>query len=152
MFKFPRFSSAATAGFTLMEVMLVVGIMAIFTAFVFSNVLRPQQRASLDSAVVQLVTDLRSQQLKSMLGESETGADADVYGVYFATTSYALYRNTYPAGNSANFTLNVGPEINFVSITFPSSRVSFARQSGDVQSWSSTTNSVIVRNVQTNEE
>lgn len=143
---------SSSAGFTLVELMVVMTIFAILTAMIFANIVRPQQVASLDSAVSQLVADLRSQQLKAMLGESETGTDADTYGIFFSPTAYTLYRGAYTAGNGANFTVTVGPDINFTSITFPSSRVSFARQSGDVQSFSTTTNSVIVRNIQTNEE
>ena len=74
-------------GFTLMELIIIMGLLASLFVFSSINLLRPQRSSSLEVTLTQVVADLRHQQLKAMTGENGGGD----FGVYFETGSYYLF-------------------------------------------------------------
>ncbi len=123
-------------GFTLIEVLVTAAITGILLSFVYINVLQPQGATSLTSATNTLITDLRSQQLKSMTGEND-GVNATPSGVAFGTTSYTLI----PEG----FVVSLPANTRFSSVAFPSQAISFATASGSVINYSATGNTVTLQ-------
>lgn len=120
-------------GFTLVELILVMGIFAVLVSFASINLLRPQSGFSLDTAVTTLAADLKEQQLKAMAGDSDGQPTARPFGVYFESSHYILFRGeTYSSTDPSNFTVNLGDNLNIVSVSFPSAQVVFTRRSGEV--------------------
>ncbi len=142
-----------SAGFTLIEMLVVVGIFLVSFSIAALTIYQPQGKASLSTTVVSLVSDLQHQQLKSMLGESEGSATAQTFGIHFESTTYTLFRGaTYSASDSNNFVVNLGQNLVLTNITFPSSQVVFNRRSGEVSGFSSGQASVTIQNTVSNEQ
>ena len=118
-------------GFTLIELLIAMGIIAIISAYAVVNLIRPQTKATLDTTVTTLITDLKSQQIKAMVGESE-GASAANYGINLETTRYTLFKgNTFNVNDSANFVVNLEGGAT-LSTTFSGNTIIFARRSGEI--------------------
>ena len=91
-------------GFTLPELLIVMGVLAILTTLATVNLLRPQHQASTVAAVNILMADIRQQQLKTMLGDTE---------------------------GFNNFSVTLEPPFQ-VSTTFPNNQIVFQAGSGEV--------------------
>ncbi len=88
------------AGFTLMEILVVMAIIAVFTAFT-PKILSSYNKYSLDSNYNELIQDLRSAVIKSMSGESGSG-----WGVHLVTGSggsFTLFKGTSYAGRDTDY-------------------------------------------------
>src|SRR3989344_9266975 len=75
-----------TSGFTLVELMVVMGIFALMLGFTSINLIRPQTQANLDTTVTTLVSDLKEQQIRAMTGDGPSD-----YGVNFEPGRYTLF-------------------------------------------------------------
>jgi len=103
-YKLSNVSVNPKRGFTLIEVMLVMAIFSLLMGFVTINLLRPQNKASVDSLSTQLIADIKQQQLKAMVGDSEGQATSQQFGVYFESDGYTLFRgSSYSASEASNF-------------------------------------------------
>ena len=91
-------------GFTLPELLIVMGIVAILTTLATVNLLRPQHQATTAAAVDTLMADMRLYQLKAML------------------------RDTQDMGS---FNATVEPPLQ-VSTTFPNNQIVFQAGSGEI--------------------
>jgi prepilin-type N-terminal cleavage/methylation domain-containing protein len=132
----------AQRGFTLIELILVVSLISILLGFITINLFRSQQNASSYALEGTLVADLRQQQLKSMIGDTEGRASADQYGIYFDTNQYIFFHGTYPPGDSSNFVINLDENFQFES---PGTHVTFQKITGEVLAGS--VSSVTLRNI-----
>jgi len=120
------------AGFTLPELLIVMAILSILFGFMTPNLLHFRQRSVLNTTVDTLVTDLKSQQNKAMVGDTEGSGTISDYGVYFETNRYILFRgSSYDPLAPSNFSINLDPSLTFSSINLPSSRVVFSKGSGE---------------------
>lgn len=120
-------------GFTLIELLVTMAITGILMTFVYINILRPQASTALTSGVNVLITDLRSQQLKSMTGDND-GLTATPAGVIFGTTSYTL--------TPQNQTISLPQNTRFSQVAYPTQQIVFATGSGEVVNYSAANNSV----------
>jgi prepilin-type N-terminal cleavage/methylation domain-containing protein len=68
-------------GFTIIELMIAMGIFVIITSLVTINLLNAQHIASIDSTVTTLIADLKQQQVKAMTGDTEGRGITDQYGI-----------------------------------------------------------------------
>ncbi len=117
--------------FTIPEVILVLGLVAVLSAFAVINLVRPQGSVSVDSAVNLLVADIKQQQLKAMIGDTQGQVSAQTFGVHFEQTRYVLFRGaSYSVGGLDNFVIDLGSNINLTSISTPD--IVFARESGEI--------------------
>jgi prepilin-type N-terminal cleavage/methylation domain-containing protein len=114
-------------GFTLIEMIVVMTIVALLLGFTTINLMRSQQTASLTSAIEMLVADLRQQQLKSMVGDTEGRAASDSYGIHFDANRYVLFHGTYVDSESTNFVINLASNMQFNS---PGFDIIFSKLSG----------------------
>ncbi len=126
-------------GFTIIELLVSIGILTILFALTTINITRLPSSASQSSSYDRLISDLRGQQTKAMAGfNPATGATTgSAFGVYFdaTTNSYTLFTGSnYSAGDANNFKVDLDPNLTFTNITFPSSQVVFAAGSGDTVS------------------
>jgi hypothetical protein len=108
-----------------------MGILAILFALTSFNLVTPQRRTSLGETITLLTSDLRTQQLKAMLGDT-AGTSPETYGIYFANDRYVLFKgSSYSAADPANFAINLTPGFIFSTVEFPGSVIIFSRGSGE---------------------
>ena len=136
-------------GFTLTELLLVMGISAILLSFGFVNLLGLTRRVYLTTTLNTLISDLRSQQADAMNGYAADGITPDTYGIYFTSASYILFRgNTYNPSDPTNFTVTLSSPLQFTNITFPGNQVVFNQGSGEINGFASGQNALSLTNPQ----
>jgi len=131
-------------GFSLIEYLLVMAIFAILAGLITINLVNTHHRVSLDTSVNTLLADLHEQQLKAMTGDTEGRMTTDPYGIVFGTNSYTLFHGTYSPSASDNFTVSLGQQIQFGTVTFPSSQIIFLKGSGEISGFSNGQNTITV--------
>lgn len=136
-------------GFTLIELLVVMGLLTVLTAMATVNFSAPQSQASLSAASMGVIGDLRSQQVSSMVGESNGQSSLQSQGIHFDTNSYTVFHgSSFVPGDPGNYVVNLDSTINFTNITFPGGNVFFAPLSGEVTGYSLATSTVTL--VETN--
>lgn len=133
-----------TEGFTLVELLLIMGIMAILISISTISFFNTRTRTVLTTNFDTFVTDLKNQQTQAMVGDTEGRGIPDAYGIYIQPTSYTLFHGTnYNPADTANFNLTV--EQGFVlSTTFSGNKVVFATNSGEIVNYTQGQNAVII--------
>jgi type II secretory pathway pseudopilin PulG len=135
-------------GFTLVELGIVFGIIALLFGFVTLNLGNVQKVTSINSVIDTLVSDMKSQQTKAMAGAGGSGA-GESYGIYFQSDRYILFTGTtYSSTNSSNFIIVLGGNIEFVSSTFADNSLVFLRQSGELSGFTDGMNTIAIQNIQ----
>lgn len=120
-------------GFTLIELMIVLGISSILFGFVVFNLVRFQNTSSQQSNTDSLISDIRTQQQKAMEGITDGRPDSDDYGVYFQTNNYILfYGSVYNPVDPDNFQVDLPADLEFQSTTLPNNSIIFTRRSGEM--------------------
>lgn len=123
--------------FTIIELTVILGMVATLMAITVINLLQAQQSANIESAMAQLVADIKTQQIRAMTGDTEGTGMVQSYGVYVTPTSYTLFRGVaYDAGEESNFTLNLETNLE-LETTFMGSQLVFAPGSGEVMDYAS---------------
>jgi prepilin-type N-terminal cleavage/methylation domain-containing protein len=136
-------------GFTLVEVLVVAGIFAALLSFVMPNLTGNQRHTQNNEAIALLVADMRDQQMKAMLGDTEGQSVSTSSGIYFETTRYTLFRgNTYSAVDNRNYVISLDPQFQFTATNLPSSQVVFTEGSGEVSNFVNDTYSITLSDTQ----
>lgn len=139
-------------GLTLVEIIIVLGIIAILTTFASYSIIRSRNAVSLDSTISSLINDVKSQQIEAMSGYTQAGVQNPYYGIYFETDKYTLFHtSSFQAGNSANFPIVLDQDNQFNPINLPGSQIIFASSSGEIQGFDSSQNHVTLKNINSNE-
>jgi len=94
-------------GFTIIEVLVVLSIFITLLGIGYVSVVGYQRRAPIGATVNTLIADIRAEQTKAMTGVS--------------VSTYQLNLATYTA-----------PENITITTTFPASRITFTKGSGDI--------------------
>jgi prepilin-type N-terminal cleavage/methylation domain-containing protein len=132
-------------GFVLIELIVVMGMLAIMTGMITISTLGSQRRAALTATVDTLVADLRSQQTKAMTGVTSGGVIPAGYGIRFQQDRYIMFRGaTYSAIDSANAPVIIDTRVNFSQIALPNFSIIFASKSGEVVGFDTQLNTVTV--------
>ena len=133
-------------GFTIIELLVVMGLIAILFGMSTINLIRPQNVASLNGASDTLVADIKSQQLLSMSGDPGTTATSQPHGLYIEGDQYTVFAaNTYSAAESSNFVIKLDTGL-ALSTTFPSSQLIFSKVSGEVSGFTAGSNTITLTN------
>lgn len=147
-------------GFTLIELLVVFGIIGIITGFSFTNVLTSKNATSFETSVTTFISDLKEQQNKAMIGDTDgTFTKPQAYGIRFGTSDYSLFQGQYYyLGGITNFKVNLGDQIQFSNIAlptqFPSNEkvIVFATSSGEIVNFVNGQNSFKIKNINTGEQ
>lgn len=122
-------------GLTLIELLIVMGIIAILMTVVTVSTLQPQRQADSTETVAVLTSDLRTAQLQAMLGDATLGSPSP-RGIYFEPFRYVLFSGSvYNSSDPANFAVDLPPGFTFSEIGFPSSLIIFSRGSGEISNF-----------------
>lgn len=130
------------AGFTTVELIIIVGIIATLVSFATVNLLKTRSTTSLTSTLNTLLADLRNQQIKSMAGDSEGRIVNSSYGIYFEANRYILFHDTYSSTDPSNYVVALEPNFQFQNILFPQNQIVFAINSGEIVNFISGSNSL----------
>lgn len=139
-------------GFTLVEIMLVTAITLILISLSVVSLSNVRNSASKNTTLEVLLADIKLQQTKSMSGDTSGQTSTAPFGIYFTSTGYTLFRgDSYSASDPTNFTIPLTSDLQFSSITFPSSQLIFEKGSGEVVNFASGSNTVTLRNIVSNQ-
>lgn len=130
------------AGLTLVELLLVVGILSVLFGIGFVGISNTQAIFTNNSSASVLISDLKNQQVKAMVGDTEGRGIPDNYGIKILSNKYVLFHgNTYNAADSANFSVPVDTGYT-LNTTFPNTTALFASNSGELVNFVSGQNSI----------
>lgn len=133
-------------GFTLVELMVVMFIVASLLAIVYIDVLSSQRKATVTSDSTQLIADIKSQQLKAMGGQNGGVAMASPSGIAFSGNTYTLYTGAkYQSSDPNNFSINLDTNLQLIS-SFSGNVLTFASGSGEVADFSSGSDTITIVN------
>lgn len=133
-------------GFTFPELVIVMGLIAMLFGLVTINLLKTQNRADVSSGIQTLISDMKNQQVKAMMGIANQ-SNPSSYGIYFENNKYTLFRGTvYLAGDSSNFVVMLSENLEFSSIALPNTTVVFLTGNGEVRDFTEGLNSLTLRN------
>lgn len=136
----------ARAGFTLVDLLLVMGLAVILFSFSALSLLRVQNKPSLDAAVTKLVADLKATQSQAMVGDSGSAGASTTWGVYIEAHRYTLFRGaSYSAGNTSNLVVDLGSTM-AIGTTFSGNSIIFVRRSGEITGFNASANRITVTN------
>lgn len=118
-------------GFTLVELLITIGIATILLGLTTINLVNVQKNTSVGATVDTLIADMRNQQTKAMSG----GAEGGNFGIFFnSSNSYTLFHgSSYVPGDPTNFTVTLDDPIS-VSSTYPGNVIIFSQGNGEVGS------------------
>jgi len=123
-------SADKASGFTLVELLVVMTILATLFSLTWINVMNPIKDTSTDSALQILIADLKSQQHNAMVGLTDNESPSS-YGIYFEETGYTLFAGTYTEGAERNYEVSLEPGLS-LSTTLVGNQVLFEHLSGEV--------------------
>ena len=118
-------------GFTLVEVLIIMGILAILFTISSLNLSNTVPQNSLNNAVELLVADLKQQQLSALTGNTEGQENSSHYGIFFTADKYTLFQgSSYDVNETSNFDVNLD-DIS-TSTTSSGSVIIFQKNSGEI--------------------
>lgn len=135
-------------GFTLIEVIIAVGIVITLLSVITFNLLRTQRTFSLTSTIDVLKADIKGQQLKAMVGRLENGVK-DNFGIYFLPNGYILFRGaSFDPSDTTNFQITLDTGAKIASTTLPNNTLVFSQLSGEIQGFTPSNNSVTIESIE----
>lgn len=117
-------------GFTLVELVVVMGIFATLAGISTISLFNIQHKTTLNASVSTFIADLKGQQLRVMVGESGGTGSASDYGLRLQDKSYTLFRSTYGTTNSV---IDLAGGLEFTS---PNYEIIFLKGSGEISTGS----------------
>lgn len=139
-------------GFTVVDLVVVMATIAVLMGLVSVNLIAVQDKAHLNTTMNTLISDLRTQQLKAMVGDTEGRENPERYGIHFDNNSYTLFHGSvYEPEESSNILVELPEKVTFENINFPFSQVIFETGSGEFVGYSDSQNSLQLVNSSSDE-
>jgi len=120
-------------GFTLIETLVVIGIFLVLAGISSMSLgnLYPQANLSVSTNV--LMSDIKTQQLKSMTGYSFSSTQIESHGVYFEPTQYTLFTgSSFSPADTRNIVISPGVNISLSTVNITGNTLIFSAGSGEV--------------------
>src|SRR3989338_3035411 len=133
----PRFAGGAEAGFTLVEIIIAIGIMVLLASVIVSGFLNFRKESLLNSSAELVVSSLLGARAKTL--SSEGGYQ---YGVHLQNDRVVLFRGAlYSAGdpNNVETVLPSAVEISAITLAGGGTDLVFARLTGATSQYGSMT-------------
>ncbi|MDO8609913.1 MAG: type II secretion system protein [bacterium] len=141
-----------TYGFTFVELVVIMGIIAISASFITLDFLKSRNTTSLNSTIQILISDINSQQLKIMSGNINNITNTP-FGIYFEPNKYTTFHSsTFTNNDPSNFVTTLDSDKTFYQINFPGSQIIFASTSGEIQNYNNAQNTIIVKSIPNNQQ
>lgn len=132
----------AKAGFTLIELVVVIGILLTLFSITLISLTTGQRNVSIQSDRNKLISDIKIQQTKAMRG---TGGGSNAFGIYFQPSQYTLFvGDSYSQSDPDNFVVSLIQGVIFSGITFPGATIIFATRSGEIDGFLLGNNTVTI--------
>lgn len=137
-------------GFTLVEVLIIMGIIAILFSITSLSLSNTVPKNSLDNAVQLFIADLKQQQLYALTGETNGQSSSSNYGIYFSSGKYTLFQGvSYSANNTSNYEVKLD-DIN-TSTSASGGVIIFQKNSGQIQNFIPSNNTITFTQVNINQ-
>lgn len=125
--------SVMVRGFTLIEMILVMSIFMLLVSMSVPSLIGTRTRADLGTTVSTVVGDIKSQQHKAMVSDTEGRAEGSSYGVHFEAQSYTLFHgDAYDPDEPSNATITLDNSLEFTDVDFPDASLIFVKRSGEL--------------------
>lgn len=135
-------------GFTLIELMVVLGIMAVLTTISTISLTQVHSQTFASSSKDVLLSDIKSQQSRAMNGYTNKSTPQD-YGVYFGNTFYTLFEgSTYDQNDPLNHIVTLDGQLDVSTSTFPDNQLVFEAGSGEIKNYQEENNQIIITDPQ----
>jgi prepilin-type N-terminal cleavage/methylation domain-containing protein len=139
-------------GFTLIELIVVMGIVGTLAAFMTTNLMGFQRHTHIATTISTVLADWYAQRSRSMIGDTQGRSSADAYGIYFQTGRYTLFHGaSYNPSSPDNVVIPLESPVQVSSTTLPGSTVIFTKGSGEVTGYSGSQNTISFTNSSSNE-
>lgn len=123
-------------GFTLIEILLVMGIMAALAGITGLSLSGLYSKADLNSTQDVLTSQLKSQQLKAMAGYTSGAGQPTAQGIYFEAGQYTLFSgDSFNPDDPQNIALPAGQNISLSTSNLTDGVLVFLPGGGEVASW-----------------
>lgn len=131
-------------GFTLIELIVSMGIFTIIMGFSFVAYLNIQKSSDLANQTTQLVSSIRQAQALAISGQTLDSSTSVPVGIHFEEHSYTIFIGaTYSQANDSNIITNLPSQIT-LNYTLPTANLLFTANAGDVNSFDPTKNTVTI--------
>lgn len=133
-------------GFTLIDLLLAIGLMITVFSFTTVNLLNLQNKPLLDAHTQKLFADLKSQQNKAIAGDSGDGIASLEWGIYIEPHKYTLFKGSeYSPSDPNNFSVELDSNTTLTT-TFANSTVVFNEISGEILNYTTSADTITVTN------
>lgn len=140
-------------GFTLIELIIVIGIFVTLFGISTISLTGLIPRANFVTNYQSILSDLKSQQHKAMVGDTNGAGDGSAYGIYLESNQYTLFAGpAYNPSATDNFTIQLSPGLSLTEINFPSNSIVFLQNNGEVAGFNELTSSFKLISTNTSEE
>lgn len=132
-------------GLSLVEVVIAMGFFLILSTLITVRTFTARGRAFEKESVNQLISDLRNQQIRAMVGDSN--------GIFFESTRYVLFRGTtFNPQDQGNLAVPLEENLQIVNVSFPQATVVFTKGKGEFLGFVSGSDALSIRNSVSGEE
>jgi prepilin-type N-terminal cleavage/methylation domain-containing protein len=133
-------------GFTLIELMIVLGLVATLFALSSVSLGRQMEVASLATTAEQLTADIKNQQMLAMSGAQGSSGEPQSRGLYIQPEKYVLFSGeAYDPDDDSNFSISNGQGVE-LSTDLPGSQLVFRTGDGQAEGFSQTEYTITLSN------
>lgn len=134
------------SGFTLVDLLLAIGLMITVFSFTTVNLLNLQNKPLLDAHTQKLFADLKSQQNKAIAGDAAGGSASSEWGIHIEQNKYTLFKGTvYLSSDANNFSVDMDSNTSLAT-TFANNIVVFNKISGEILNYTTGADTITVSN------
>ncbi len=152
MIYMPAKLSLRKAGYTMIEVALVISLTAALITVATTNIATVQHANYLALSKDKLIADLKEQQLKAMVGDTEGRATHDHYSIRIEQSRYIMFHGTvYNANDSSNIIITASSPIQLTT-TFANTQVVFSGVTGEIMSYVNGQNTITLTNTSSGQQ